>query len=149
MDFQLIQSTLADKPYISDLRMNVLAPDFKRHQLPDERVLSRFNEHFNPDNVYLIQLQGEKIGCIGIVTHENEVELKNFYLDPTYQGKGIGRAVFRSVIDSYKEHRMITLKIFKGSRAKKLYEHFGFTVIDENERVETMCLSLAEPARFK
>ncbi|GAF12357.1 acetyltransferase, GNAT family [Bacillus sp. JCM 19046] len=145
MDFQLIQSTYEDKPYISALRMNVLAADFKRHQLPDERVLARFNENFNPDHVYLIQLRNKTIGCIGIIVSEEEVELKNFYLDPTYQGQGIGRAVFQSVLDSYSDRKSITLKIFKGSRAKKLYEQFGFTVIDENERVETMRLLVKQP----
>lgn len=140
MEFTLVQSTTEDKPYISDLRMTVLADDFNRHHLPDEQVLSRFNENFNPDTTYLIKIHDETIGCIGIRPEGDEVMLKNFYLDPAYQGKGIGRAVFQSVLAQHQDKRVITLMIFKGSRAKKLYETFGFSVVDANERVETMCL---------
>ncbi len=140
--FMLSQSSYSDKAYIAQLRMNVLKADFDRHQLPYERVSKRFEENFQPEHIYLINVdEVGTIGCIGIVEHKDLVELKNFYIEPSFQGNGVGRTVFQHVVEQYKEKREISLKIFKGSRAKTFYESFGFTVKEQNERVETMSLN--------
>ncbi|WP_166740367.1 GNAT family N-acetyltransferase [Shouchella lehensis] len=136
------QSSYSDKPYLAQLRMNVLQADFDRLQLPYERVFKRFEENFHPEHIYLIKVdEVGTIGCIGIIEHNDYVELKNFYIEPSFQGNGMGRAVFQHVVEHYKDKREISLKIFKGSRAKPLYESFGFTVKEQNERVETMSLN--------
>lgn len=141
MIYTFVQSTYEDKPYLSQLRMNVLQDDFVRLELPRERVLQRFEDHFRPESIYLIKDQDvNTIGCIGMIEHEHSVELKNFYLEPALQGQGIGRTVFQHILSHYKDKEEISLKIFKGSRAKPLYQSFGFIVTEQNERVETMCL---------
>ncbi len=53
---------------------------------------------------------------------------------PNYQGKGIGSKLVSQVLDRAKNQNVpVTLLVLKGAAAKRIYDRFGFSVINEYE----------------
>lgn len=101
-----------------------------------EKILSRYTEMYvlekAANGIYYIAEQEEKIvGVIGLIN----CEVRTFYVDPDYQGKGIGRKLFEKIVARAKEN--CCEKIFTESSpvAKKVYEKFGFTLLETREKI--------------
>jgi len=55
--------------------------------------------------------------------------LEHFYLDPGVQGRGLGSAVLRTLLDrTDADGLLVRLNVLQGSAARRLYERHGFTV---------------------
>ena len=93
-----------------------------------ERILYCF------DNAQLIFLDGRRIGLLKVVEDSEKIELVQIQLEPSQQGKGIGREVINSIIDkAFRERKPLFLSVLKGNRARKLYERLGFRKVKETE----------------
>jgi GNAT superfamily N-acetyltransferase len=80
----------------------------------------------------LVETGGDFVGAVGLRQIENNFtcEVKRMYIQPAYQGKGIGKALLASVLDlaktlNYKIVKLDTLGP-KMPAAVALYKSFGF-----------------------
>jgi GNAT superfamily N-acetyltransferase len=124
----------ADVEAIADLRAAVLRADLERLGRFDEhRVRQRLRDHFEPGHTSLIVADGAVAGCVAMRPAGDEWWLEHFYLAPDHQGRGIGSAVLRTLLDrSDVSGAPVRLQVLQGSAARRLYERHGFTLEAED-----------------
>jgi GNAT superfamily N-acetyltransferase len=54
--------------------------------------------------------------------------LEHFYLKPEFQGRGLGSSVLGAQLAALGAAATVRLNVLQGSRARRLYDHFGFLV---------------------
>jgi ribosomal protein S18 acetylase RimI-like enzyme len=84
------------------------------------------------DQYQIILVDGERAGMLAQAQRDNQVVLKHIELMPEYQGRGIGSAVIRDVIEQARSKGLsVTLHVLKSNPARGLYERLGFRVVEE------------------
>lgn len=96
---------------------------------------SYFQRHFNPDTLRLITVDGEVAGALQVQYRTEEIFLACLEIAPPYQGRGIGTAVMRQLMDEAdRASKPVALRVLKSNRrARSLYQRLGFGVTGENE----------------
>lgn len=119
-----------DVEAIAELRATVMRPDLERLGRFDEhRVRQRLRDSFSPQHTSVIVADGAFAGCVTVRPAENERWLEHFYLVPSLQGRGLGTAVLRTLLNRMDADGMpVRLNVLQGSAARRLYERHGFTV---------------------
>ncbi len=122
-------ATAADLEAAVELRAVVLRADLERLGRYDEhRVRQRLRDGFTPANTWVIEVAGEFAGCVALRPAADAHWLEHFYLDPAVQGRGVGAAVLRSLLDRCdRDGLRVRLVVLRGSAARSLYERHGFT----------------------
>ena len=64
---------------------------------------------------------------------DKDVFLESLYINPTHQGKGIGRQLLLAGIAKFKKPTTLSLTVYKGNSNISFYEKEGFKVIKENK----------------
>ncbi|WP_409061398.1 GNAT family N-acetyltransferase [Streptomyces sp. SYP-A7185] len=124
----------ADVEPLAELRATVMRPDLERLGRFDEvRVRQRFRNSFCAPDTSVIVTDGALAGCVALRPAEDCQWLEHFYLDPALQGRGIGSAVLRALLDrTDAAGDLVRLNVLQGSAARRLYERLGFRVEDED-----------------
>lgn len=109
---------------------------------PDLERLGRFDAHgvrqrlrdsFSPQYTSVIVADGAFAGSVTLRPAEDERWLEHFYLAPVFQGRGLGSAVLRTLLEQIDADRvLVRLNVLQGSAARGLYERHGFTVEAED-----------------
>lgn len=98
---------------------------------------------FDSGNIHLIWLHTEKIGVIGLDVKHDHVWLKQLFILPEYQRKGVGSFAVNWAIEIAntvgKDLRLQTLKANTG--AKQFYQQLGFSLEEETELHWVLSLS--------
>lgn len=120
---------------LAELRAIVLKDDLTRlGRFDEDKVRQRFRDAFDPHHTWLIEVEGKLAGCVALKPDTNDYTLEHFYIDPVYQGQGIGSQTLEYLLSqSHLQNKVIHLNVLQGSPAKKLYERFGFTLDREDE----------------
>ena len=85
-------------------------------------------------SILLAEGAGDYAGCVALRPLQDKIcEMKRLYVIPEYQGRGIGRALARSVIGEarrkgYQKMRLDTIQSMKA--AQRLYFSLGFETIE-------------------
>ncbi|MFI8915552.1 GNAT family N-acetyltransferase [Streptomyces sp. NPDC053513] len=115
---------------MAELRAEVMREDLVRLGRYDEhRVRRRFRDGFSPAHTSVIELDGALVGCVTVRPYEDGegLYLEHFYLAPEAQGRGLGTAVLRGLLDRADEAGVpVRLVVLQGSAARRLYEREGF-----------------------
>ncbi|MFF4803255.1 GNAT family N-acetyltransferase [Streptomyces sp. NPDC001351] len=124
----------ADIEVIAELRATVMRADLERLGRFDEyRVRQRLRDSFSPQYTSVIMLGGELAGCLTVRPAEGRLWLEHFYLAPHCQGRGLGSAVLRTVLQRADAQGVpVGLNVLRGSAARRLYERHGFVVESED-----------------
>ncbi|WP_282688148.1 MULTISPECIES: GNAT family N-acetyltransferase [unclassified Streptomyces] len=130
----LRQALPEDVEPIAELRAVVMRPDLERLGRYDEhRVRQRLRDAYTPEHTSVIEAAGSFAGCVARRPAEDGWWLEHFYLSPALQGRGIGSAVLRGVLDRADAERLpVRLDVLRGSPARRLYERHGFTLERED-----------------
>ncbi|MCC8480873.1 GNAT family N-acetyltransferase [Streptomyces parvus] len=130
----LRQALPEDVEPIAELRAVVMRPDLERLGRYDEhRVRQRLRDAYAPEHTSVIEAAGSFAGCVARRPAEDGWWLEHFYLSPALQGRGIGSAVLREVLDRADAERLsVRLDVLQGSPARRLYERHGFTLERED-----------------
>ncbi|PVC99974.1 GNAT family N-acetyltransferase [Streptomyces sp. CS147] len=130
----LRQALPEDVGPIAELRAVVMRPDLERLGRYDEhRVRQRLRDAYVPEHTSVIEAAGSFAGCVARRPAEDGWWLEHFYLSPALQGRGIGSAVLRGVLDRADAERLpVRLDVLRGSLARRLYERHGFTLERED-----------------
>jgi len=87
--------------------------------------------------IQIICVNNEKVGTVQVAITENEIILKQLYILPKFQYRGIGGEILRDLkVKSNKSNLPITLRVLQVNSAKEFYLKNGFTV--EKETAERM-----------
>jgi len=134
VDWALRSAEPTDVEPIAELRASVMRPDLERLGRYDEhRVRQRFRDSFSPQHTSVIVADGAFAGCVTVRPTEDSRWLEHFYLAPDLQGRGLGSAVLRTLLEQTDADGVpVRLNVLQGSAAQRLYERHGFTVEDQD-----------------
>ncbi|MEV5578757.1 GNAT family N-acetyltransferase [Streptomyces parvus] len=130
----LRQALPEDVEPIVELRAVVMRPDLERLGRYDEhRVRQRLRDAYTPEHTSVIEAAVSLAGCAARRPAGDGWWLEHFSLSPALQGRGIGSAVLRGVLDHADTERLpVRLDVLRGSPARRLYERHGFTLERED-----------------
>ncbi len=134
LKWALRSASPADVETIAELRAAVMRPDLERLGCFDEqRVRQRFRDGFSPQYTSVILADDAFAGCVTLRPATGGQWLEHFYLEPGVQGRGLGSAVLRALLErTDAEGVPVRLVVLRGSAAQRLYERHGFTVEDQD-----------------
>lgn len=123
---------------IAELRAVVLRDDLERlGRYDEERVRQRLRDGFSPAYTSIVETaDGTLGGCVTLRPDAggDGLHLEHFYLSPDLQGRGLGTAVLRHLLERADgQAAPVRLAVLRGSAARRLYERAGFTVETEDE----------------
>jgi GNAT superfamily N-acetyltransferase len=130
----LRSASLADVEMIAELRAAVMRPDLERlGRFDKQRVRQRLRDSFSPQHTSIILTDDAFAGCITLRPAEDGLWLEHFYLQPGIQGRGLGSAVLRTLLELADADGVpVRLNVLQGSTARRIYERHGFTVEDQD-----------------
>jgi GNAT superfamily N-acetyltransferase len=130
MEWAMRPAEPADVEVIAELRAVVMRPHLERLGRFDEhRVRQRLRDSFSRQHTSVILADGAFAGCVTLRPAEDGQWLEHFYLAPGVQGRGLGSAVLRTLLDrTDADGVLVRLNVLQGSAARRLYERHGFTV---------------------
>jgi len=100
----------------------------------EARQAASFDARFVPGEVGIIRLDDRDIGWMQIAESEEELFLKQFFVHPDCQRRGIGTQLLQALIERAAQTRKaVTLGVVKGNPARSLYERHGFLVASEDQ----------------
>ncbi|WP_051781999.1 MULTISPECIES: GNAT family N-acetyltransferase [unclassified Streptomyces] len=119
-----------DIEVIAELRATVMRTDLERLGRYDEhRVRQRLRDSFSTQHTSIITIDRELVGCVTLRPSDGRQWLEHFYLAPRHQGRGLGSAVLRTVLERTDAQGVaVGLNVLQGSAARRLYERHGFAV---------------------
>jgi len=107
-----------------DVFMAFVAPDYAPEGVETFRAFVSGGDGADALAVYGAYLEGELAGMIA--TRGGGAHISLFFVEPRFQRRGIGRALFERVAASCAED---TLTVHSSPYAKPIYERLGFTAI--------------------
>ena len=121
-----------DLDFLLRLRIETMQVHLKNagFNLSEEDHLQRVLYQF--ENAKIILLDEQVIGLLKLSYQVDFIEIIQIQIDPSQQGKGIGRQVVECVLKEAKsKNRDVKLSVLKRNPAKGLYEKLGFEVVGE------------------
>jgi ribosomal protein S18 acetylase RimI-like enzyme len=104
-----------------------------------------FSDLWRPGDTRVIVLDGNDVGWVEVRQTEDEIFLKQLYVAPTYQGRGIGtHVVLRLLGDWTGIARSVALFVLKNNPAFRFYERLGFSVVHETKTKFVMRRAIIE-----
>lgn len=90
--------------------------------------------YLDAGNFSLIYFDGQRAGAISVGAYPDYIQLEQIYIEPNFQGKGVGSYLVSQLIGQAKEgSKPLRLRVLKSNPARKLYERLGFEVMDESD----------------
>ncbi len=132
-DIELRPACAADFAMAIDLYLTTMQPYTAALMVWDEaKQRESFASQWSLQATKIIVHQGRDVGWLDVGTSDVETLLRQFFISPECQGKGIGSQVLRQLIEGWSEtDAPVSLTVLKNNPARRLYERFGFTVVGE------------------
>jgi GNAT superfamily N-acetyltransferase len=101
----------------------------------DQFQLTYFREHFVPEHLSIVVIDGADSGVIYVETRPADVFVGLVELHPRVQRRGIGASLLRRVVEAAEaRHVPVRLNVLKVNvGARRLYQRLGFVVVGETE----------------
>ena len=104
-----------------------------------------FRKNYVPAEIQVITFAEKDIGMLSLENREEDVFLRAIEIYPDYQGQGIGTAIIQKIIaQAALNMKPVFLQVLKVNPAKRLYEHLGFSVVNETVTHFQMKTSLSK-----
>ncbi|MDH7481451.1 MAG: GNAT family N-acetyltransferase [Armatimonadota bacterium] len=93
-----------------------------------------------PDCVWVAELNGKIVGFVTYILHDGELgEIGNNAVDPAFQGRGIGKALYKHVLNLMREKGCRYVEVETGldeayAAARAAYEKVGFRPLFQSIR---------------
>jgi GNAT superfamily N-acetyltransferase len=105
---------------------------YMQRNSPEEFLKKRENVTF-----WVAEIDGKIVGVVGI----DEITIRTFYVDPDYQGKGVGRKLFEKAREEAVKRGYDKLVVQSSPTAEKVYEHLGFIKIEQIWKTREMAVN--------
>ena len=137
MQYHLNPATAADQSWLERLRNAVYQERFIATwgQWDEARHLRHCAECWERGNIYIVELNGERVGMIQFHEYPDRVEVGEIQIQPLHQRKGIGSRVLRDMlVRVHAQQKKVTLSTgLKNLGAVRLYERLGFHHVSPSE----------------
>jgi ribosomal protein S18 acetylase RimI-like enzyme len=108
---------------------------------------AQFASLWRPNDARIIALDGHEMGWVEFRQTGNEVFLKQLYIAPAYQRRGMGTQVMRLLLEEQRETaKSMALFVLKNNPARRFYERHGFEVVHETHSTLVMRREMVEAA---
>ena len=132
-DFRLRPVAEADFEPLLLLSIRVLRADLERlGRFKPELRRDRFRAIFRPETLSAIEVAGVCVGCIGAEPRADHLHIHAFYVQPAFQGCGLGAAVLARVTGQY-ARLPVRIEVLKGSAALGFWQRQGFRQSGEED----------------
>lgn len=135
MSLSLRPATAADfefckRMYVEEARRHSPAAGFDALAVADSIA-----QRWSAEQTSIIIRDGTDIGWVQTIEQEGALFIRQFMLNSSFRGRGIGTAVMQLLMaDAARRDRALTLGVVKTNRAKNLYERLGFRITHEDDR---------------
>jgi len=127
------------------LKEAAMRPDLERLGVWDpDRSRRRLLQELAPASTWLVLAAGQRVGSVALRPSKDEEWLQHFYVLPEHQGRGLGGAVLRDLLDRRDDPRPVRLLAVRGSAALRLYARHGF--VRERDHENGIDVVLARPS---
>jgi ribosomal protein S18 acetylase RimI-like enzyme len=135
LDYSLRPVIEADRAWLRALHHAAMREAVEAMWGWDEQVQDElFEKGFTPENQWIVHMDGQDVGVIGVTRRPSEYFLDNIQIVPAYQGRGIGSALILELQDrADREGVPIGLQVIRSNRARKFYERLGFVVTHRSD----------------
>lgn len=129
LNFTFHPASASDLETLVALRIVALRESLERvGRFTPERARARFIESFRPEHTRLIRVGPALAGCVAFGPREDAWEIEHFYLDPAFQGAGLGGAVMSALLaEADAAGHAVALTVLELSDANRFYARFGFS----------------------
>ncbi len=137
-DYRLRDASDDDLPWLEDLRRRAYSELFAATWggWDEDRHRRHFRSFVEAGPVSIVEAaDGTPVGVVQLIEGAAALEIAEIQIDPTYQGRGIGTTVLRSVIaGAESEGRAVHLRVgLRNEGAIRLYERLGFEAVGKSE----------------
>ena len=136
-------ATVDDRAFVVEVNRAAMGPYLEETFGWDHAATNAyFDERFDPSGGQVIEAGGAEAGELLVDERPGELFLVRVVLLPEWQGRGIGSAIVRTLVErARKEGSVLALDVFKTNpRAMQLYESLGFARVGETETDVSMRL---------
>lgn len=146
---ELRAATDADRDFSFAVAREALGPYARALGVWDDaRAREIEDDRFSSGNFEIIEVAGVRVGCLRCAPGEDHLRLVRLALLPEWQGRGIGSAVLRLVIQRAAALSVpVRLRVMINNPARRLYERFGFTVYQTDATHDYMVRPAQAPRR--
>jgi ribosomal protein S18 acetylase RimI-like enzyme len=133
MEFSLRPASESDREFLYALHCETMRTVIERTwRWEDAWQRREFDRRFGEHDVSIIEVDGRPAGGLFLESKPDSFYIHEIQVLPEYQGRGIGTAVIKRVIERAASRGVaVTLSVVSANpRAKQLYERLGFEVID-------------------
>lgn len=129
-NYKLILMTNEDYEFVYEVKKNAYKKYVEMNwetwnEEVQRELYKKFIETYK-NNIYVINLNGQKIGFYQGETLENGAyDIGNICIIPEYQGKGLGTQILKDTLEQNKEQN-IHIQYFKQNPVGNLYTRLGF-----------------------
>ncbi|MFM9847973.1 MAG: GNAT family N-acetyltransferase [Hyphomicrobiaceae bacterium] len=100
----------------------------------EARHMTSFAERFVPEEVRIIASGNKDIGWLQVSETEDEIFIKQMFLQPASQRQGIGSSLLVNLIEHGRQAKKpVRLGVVKINPALRLYQRHGFTITSEDD----------------
>lgn len=94
-----------------------------------------FQEHFSPERLEIIEVDGAPAGCLSVERHEDHIFLSLIEIAPQYQGQGLGTKLIEELlVDADRRAVPVRLRVLRANGpARRLYQRLGFVLVRETD----------------
>src|SRR5687768_15652148 len=104
---------------------------------PEEKVRRRAYENVSAGKTEIIELDGQAIGIFRVERSPGSYDLKQIFLLPSYQHRGIGTVLIQSLLSEAKAvSATVRLRVLNVNPARSLYKRLGFRVVESTTEYE-------------
>jgi ribosomal protein S18 acetylase RimI-like enzyme len=137
MRYRLVPATSADRAWLDELRRAAYHDLFRATwgAWDEARHLRHGAACWERGNVAIVELDGERVGMLQLLEHEDALEIAEIQIQPSHQGRGIGTLLLRDAIArAHGRGRKVSLSTgLQNRRAVGLYERLGFRHVSRSE----------------
>lgn len=135
MEFVLRPATPADYRWLWELKRDTMRIYVEQTwgSWEDDAQEAFFRRSYSPDKIQLIMVDGQRAGLLHLEREPDAIFLANIQIHSDFQGRGLGTAVIRSLLQTAQSLRTsVRLQVLKvNSGAQRLYTRLGFIVSGE------------------
>ncbi|MBM1175088.1 GNAT family N-acetyltransferase [Microvirga arabica] len=139
---------MADYSFAYDLYVETIKPLASAWMVwVDKEQEAQFARLWRPEDTRIITLNGQDFGWVEFRQAGDEIFLKQLYISPEHQRRGVGSRVIRWLLgEQYRTAKSMALFVLKNNAAFRFYERHDFEAVWETHTTLVMRRGMVEAA---